>query len=65
MNYKIDEKGIYIADEGYVFEKNGSIAKIMALSKNDSIENYNVIEEPVEEEITEEEIAENVENQGI
>lgn len=54
MNYRIDEKGIYIADDGYVFEKNGSIAKMMALSELDNIDNYNVIEEPVEEEIIEE-----------
>lgn len=50
MNYIIDETGNYIANEGYVFEKDGSTAKIMALSEYDSIENYNIIKEPIIEE---------------
>ena len=54
MNYIIKNDGTYETIAGYVFKtKTGSIAKGLRLAPNDSIENYEVIEEPVEE-ITEE-----------
>ena len=78
MNYIIKNDGTYETIDGYVFKtKTGSIAKGLRLGVNDSIENYEVIEEPVEEEIIEEEKLENLskeelierlqntENQGI
>ena len=51
MNYTINGKN-YIADEGYVFQhkEKGGIYKKLRLTKNDSIDNYNVIIEPEEEE---------------
>ena len=50
MNYIIKNDGTYETIEGYVFKtKTGSIAKGLRLAPNDSIENYEVIEEPVEE----------------
>lgn len=54
MNYTINGKN-YIANEGYAFEhkEKGGIFKKLRLTRNDSIDNYNVIPEPV---ITEEEI---------
>ena len=78
MNYKVENE-LYIANEGYVFKNkfNDYMCSIMKLAKSDSIENYEVIEEPVEEEIAEEENLENLskeelierlqntENQGI
>lgn len=54
MNYIIKNDGTYETIAGYVFKtKTGSIAKGLRLAPNDSIENYEIIEEPVEE-ITEE-----------
>ena len=78
MNYIIKNDGTYETIDGYVFKtKTGSIAKGLKLAPNDSIENYEIIEEPVEE-ITEEnptyeellemynkQTLENSENQGI
>ena len=50
MNYIIKNDGTYETIEGYVFKtKTGSIAKGLRLAPNDSIENYEVIEKPVEE----------------
>lgn len=42
---------LYEANEGYVFKNkfNDYICSIMKLANTDSIENYEVIEEPVEE----------------
>lgn len=55
MNYTVNGKN-YIADDGYVFQhkEKGGIYKKLRLTKNDSIENYDVVLEPVEEEIEEE-----------
>ena len=51
MNYIIKNDGTYETIDGYVFKtKTGSIAKGLKLAPNDSIENYEVIEEPIEEE---------------
>ena len=54
MNYKIENE-LYIANEGFVFKNkfNDYMCSIMKLANTDSIENYEIIEEPVEE-ITEE-----------
>lgn len=51
MNYTVNGKN-YIAHEGYVFQhkEKGGIYKKLRLTRNDSIDNYNVIIEPVEEE---------------
>ncbi len=51
MNYTINGKN-YIADDGYVFQhkETDGIYKKLRLAKNDSIENYNIIIEPVQEE---------------
>lgn len=50
MNYIIKNDGTYETIDGYVFKtKTGSIAKGLKLAPNDSIENYEVIEEPIEE----------------
>lgn len=56
MNYTINGKN-YIADEGYVFQhkEKGGVYKKLRLTKNDSIDNYDVITEPVIEEPEEEE----------
>ncbi len=56
MNYTVSGKN-YIADEGYVFQhkEKGGIYKKLRLSKNDSIENYEIIAEPVVNEAEEEE----------
>ena len=55
MNYIIKNDGTYETIDGYVFKtKTGSIAKGLKLAPNDSIENYEVIEEPIEEETTNE-----------
>ena len=50
MNYIIKNDGTYETIDGYVFKtKTGSIAKGLKLAPDDSIENYEVIEEPIEE----------------
>ena len=50
MNYIIKDDGTYETIDGYVFKtKTGSIAKGLKLAPDDSIENYEVIEEPIEE----------------
>lgn len=55
MNYIIKNDGTYETIDGYVFKtKTGSIAKGLKLAPDDSIENYEVIEEPIEEEPTNE-----------
>ena len=55
MNYTVNGKN-YVAAEGYVFQhkEKGGIYKKLRLAKNDSIENYDVIPEPVIEEEPEE-----------
>ena len=59
MNYIIKNDGTYETIDGYVFKtKTGSIAKGLKLAPNDSIENYEVIEEPIEEEPTNESLEE-------
>lgn len=72
MNYIIKNDGTYETIDGYVFKtKTGSIAKGLKLAPDDSIENYEVIEEPIEtpiEEATEptyEELLEMYKNQEI
>ena len=69
MNYKIENE-TYIANDGYVFKNKatGSIAKGLTLGVNDTIENYEIIEEPIVEEVIEptyEELLEMYKNQGI
>ena len=51
MNYTIKDD-LYEANEGYVFKNkfNGYMCSIMKLANTDSIENYEVIEKPIEEE---------------
>ena len=50
MNYIIKNDGTYETIDGYVFKtKTGSIAKGLKLAPDDSIENYEVIEKPIEE----------------
>lgn len=48
MNYTVNGKN-YTADDGYVFQhkEKGGIYKKLRLSKNDTIDNYDVIVEPV------------------
>ena len=59
MNYIIKNDGTYETIDGYVFKtKTGSIAKGLKLAPDDSIENYEVIEEPIEEEPTNESLEE-------
>lgn len=55
MNYTVNGKN-YTADDGYVFcnKNTGGIYKKLRLAKNDSIDNYEVIPEPVIEEENEE-----------
>ena len=57
MNYIIKDDGTYETIDGYMFKtKTGSIAKGLRLASEDSIENYEVIEELIEtpvEEVTE------------
>lgn len=68
MNYIIKNDGTYETIDGYVFKtKTGSIVKGLRLAPNDSIENYEVIEEPIEEatEPTYEELLEMYKNQEI
>ena len=52
MNYKIENE-TYIANDGYVFENktDKTLCKGLKLGINDTIENYEVIEEPVIEEV--------------
>ena len=54
MNYTVDGKN-YIASEGYVFisKITGIISKTLRLPKPELIDNYDVIPEPVTEEIEE------------
>ena len=51
MNYTIKDD-LYEANEGYIFRNkdNGYTCSIMKLANTDSIENYEVIEKPIEEE---------------
>ena len=50
MKYIIKDDGTSETIDGYMFKtKTGSIAKGLKLAPDDSIENYEVIEEPVEE----------------
>ena len=59
MNYIIKNDGTYETIDGYVFKtKTGSIAKGLRLAPNDSIENYEVIEEPIIEETINESLEE-------
>lgn len=53
MNYTIKDN-LYEANEGYIFRNkdNGYTCSIMKLANTDSIENYEVIEKPIEEEPT-------------
>ena len=50
MNYTIKDN-LYEANEGYIFRNkdNGYTCSIMKLANADSIENYEVIEKPIEE----------------
>ena len=69
MNYKIENE-TYIANDGYVFQNktDKTLCKGLKLGVNDSIENYEVIEEPIVEEKTEptyEELLEMYKNQDI
>lgn len=52
MNYRIENE-TYIANDGYVFKNkiNDNIYKGLKLGINDTIENYEVIEEPIIEEV--------------
>lgn len=59
MNYIIKNDGTYETIDGYVFKtKTGSIAKGLKLAPDDSIENYEVIEKPIEEDPTNESLEE-------
>ena len=55
MNYTVKDE-LYIANEGYVFKNkfNDYTCSIMKLANTDSIDNYEVIEKPIEEEPTNE-----------
>ena len=59
MNYTIKDD-LYEANEGYVFKNkfNDYICSVMKLANTDSIENYEVIEKPIEEEPTNESLEE-------
>lgn len=59
MNYTIKDD-LYEANEGYVFKNkfNDYICSIMKLANTDSIENYEVIEKPIEEDPTNESLEE-------
>lgn len=54
MNYKIENE-TYIASDGYVFQdkRDKTTCKGLKLGINDTIENYEVIEEPIIEEVEE------------
>lgn len=66
MNYKVENE-LYIANEGYLFKNkfNDYMCSIMKLAKSDSIDNYEVIEKPVEEEVVEEENLENLSKEEL
>lgn len=66
MNYTI-ENDLYKANEGYIFrnKNNGYTCSIMKLANTDSIDNYELIEKPVEEEIAEEENLENLSKEEL
>lgn len=66
MNYKVENE-LYITNEGYVFKNkfNDYMCSIMKLAKSDSIDNYEVIEKPVEEEVVEEENLENLSKEEL
>lgn len=66
MNYTIKDD-LYEANDGYVFKNkfNDYTCSIMKLANTDSIDNYEVIEKPVEEEITEEENLENLSKEEL
>ena len=60
MNYTIKDD-LYEANEGYVFKNkfNGYTCSIMKLANTDSIDNYDIVEEPkIEEPIIEESLEE-------
>ena len=59
MNYTIKDN-LYEANEGYIFRNkdNGYTCSIMKLANTDSIENYEIIEKPIEEEPTNESLEE-------
>lgn len=59
MNYTIKDN-LYEAKEGYIFRNkdNGYTCSIMKLANTDSIENYEIIEKPIEEEPTDESLEE-------
>ena len=67
MNYTIKDNNTYEANEDYVFENKitNTIAKGVRLGVNDSIDNYEIIEKPVEEEIVEEENLENLSKEEL
>lgn len=66
MNYTIKDD-LYEANEGYVFKNkfNDYMCSIMKLANTDSIDNYEVIEKPVEEEVVEEENLENLSKEEL
>ena len=51
MNFK-NENAIYVADDGFEFKNkiSGATGKMLALADGDSIENYDCVPVPVEEE---------------
>lgn len=59
MNYTIKDD-LYEANEGYVFKNkfNDYICSVMKLANSDSIENYDVVEKPIEEETINESLEE-------
>ncbi len=65
MNYTV-ENDLYKANEGYIFrnKENGYTCSIMKLAKTDSIDNYEVIEKPIEE-IIEEDNLENLSKEEL
>lgn len=66
MNYTI-ENDLYKANEGYIFinKENCYICSIMKLANTDSIDNYELIEKPFEEEVAEEENLENLSKEEL
>ena len=66
MNYTIKDD-LYEANEGYVFKNkfNDYMCSIMKLANTDSIDNYEVIEKPFEEEVVEEENLENLSKEEL
>lgn len=65
MNYTV-ENDLYKANEGYIFRNkwNGYTCSIMKLANTDSIDNYEVIEKPIEE-IIEEDNLENLSKEEL